>query len=130
MVAIGEAAQRSGVGIETIRYYEREGIVPKPPRAANGRRDYPDALIANLRFIKRCRDLGFPLREAKGLLALSQGDQVNCQDVQNIGHAQLGEVRTKIAELKMLEAALVELTSNCENGSTSCPMLDRLRSAD
>ncbi len=130
MVAIGEAARRSGVGIETIRYYEREGIVPSPPRASNGRRDYPDALIANLRFIKRCRDLGFPLREAKGLLALSQGDQVNCQDVQNIGHAQLGEVRTKIGELKLLEAALVELTSNCENGSTSCPMLDRLRSAD
>ena len=126
MIAIGEAARQSGVPIETIRYYEREGVVPTPQRAANGRRVYSEKEVGRLRFIKRCRDLGFSITEAKGLLSLSEGENDNCATVKDIGTAHLSAVRSKIAELKALEAALEQLTANCKAGSVSCQMLEAL----
>ena len=126
MIAIGEAARQSGVPIETIRYYEREGVVPAPRRAANGRRVYSEKEVGRLRFIKRCRDLGFSITEAKGLLSLSEGENDNCATVKDIGTAHLSAVRSKIAELKALEAALEQLTANCKAGSVSCQMLEAL----
>jgi DNA-binding transcriptional MerR regulator len=129
MSLIGEASKRSGVGIETIRYYEREGIVPKPGRSPNGRRSYTRDDIANLRFIKRCRELGFALQDARALLLISQGGNVDCGNILEFGLAQLEDVRTKIEELRKLEVALEELTSNCKGGSPQCPMLDQIRSA-
>ena len=123
MIAIGEAARLSGVAIETIRYYEREGVVPVPRRAANGRRVYSAKDVGRLRFIRRCRDLGFSVAEAKGLLALSERENGNCAVVKDIGTGHLNAVRSKIAELKALEAALEELTANCQTGSVSCQML-------
>ena len=126
MIAIGEAARQSGVPIETIRYYEREGVVPAPRRAANGRRVYSETEVGRLRFIKRCRDLGFSITEAKGLLSLSEGENDNCAMVKDIGTAHLFAVRSKIAELKALEAALEQLTANCRDGSVSCQMLEAL----
>ncbi|MBW4707956.1 helix-turn-helix domain-containing protein [Roseobacter sp. YSTF-M11] len=126
MIAIGEAARQSGVSIETIRYYERERVVPAPRRAANGRRVYSDKEVGRLRFIRRCRDLGFSISEAKGLLSLSEGENSNCAKVKEIGTAHLNAVRCKIAELTALEAALEELTANCRSGSVSCQMLEAL----
>ena len=126
MIAIGDAASQSGVSIETIRYYEREGIVPAPQRAANGRRVYSEKEVGRLRFIKRCRDLGFAIAEAKALLSLSEGENKNCDVVKDIGTAHLVEVRSKIAELKALEAALEQLTANCQSGSVTCQMLEEL----
>ncbi|MCV0426062.1 MAG: MerR family transcriptional regulator [Roseibium sp.] len=128
MATIGEASRHSGVGIETIRYYEREGIASKPARAANGRRIYTSQEIGELRFIRRCRELGFPLQDVRRLLAISNGNSVNCGEVMQFGRNQLSEVRAKIAELKNLQDALEELTSNCSIGSTKCPMLETLRS--
>ncbi len=126
MIAIGEAARVSGVSIETIRYYEREGVVPIPKRAANGRRVYSPKEVGRLRFIKRCRDLGFSIAEAKGLLSLSESEISNCEVVKDIGTGHLKAVRQKIAELKALEVALEELTANCKAGSVSCQMLEAL----
>ena len=126
MIAIGEAARQSGVPIETIRYYEREGVVPAPQRAANGRRVYSEREVGRLRFIKRCRDLGFSITEAKDLLSLSEGENDNCAMVKNIGTTHLSAVRSKITELKALEAALEQLTANCKTGSVSCQMLAAL----
>ena len=126
MIAIGEAARQSSVPIETIRYYEREGVVPAPKRAANGRRVYTDKQVGSLRFIKRCRDLGFSIAEAKGLLSLSDGEHDNCEMVKDIGTEHLFAVRSKIEELKALEAALIQLTANCKAGSVSCQMLAAL----
>lgn len=128
MTSIGEASRRSGVGIETIRYYEREGVIPKPERAQNGRRIYTADAIADLRFIKRCRELGFSLQVAQRLLEISNGNQINCGEVLEFGATQLSDVRAKIAELQNMETALEELTSNCADGSTRCPMLEALRS--
>ncbi len=123
---IGEAARRSGVTIETIRYYEREGIVPVAERSANGRRRYGMDAVARLRFVKRCRDLGFSISEVKTLLSLAADNGANCARVRSIGEDHLGDVRSKIADLKRLETALVELLSHCEAGRTDCPMLKEL----
>ena len=123
---IGEAAKRSGVAIETIRYYEREGIVPAAERSANGRRRYGAEALARLRFVKRCRDLGFSISEVKALLSLASDESSNCAKVKRIGEDHLDDVRGKIADLGRLETALVELLSHCEVGRTDCPMLKEL----
>ena len=126
MYSIGIAARRSGVGIEAIRYYEREGIVPLAARSANGRRAYDDAAIARLRFVRRCRDLGFSIQQIKALLSLSLADAKCCDDASQIGSLHLDEVREKIADLKRLETALAELLANCAVGRADCPMLLQL----
>ncbi len=127
MIAIGEASRQSGVGIETIRYYEREGLVPKPIRAANNRRLYSERDVGRLRFLKKCRDLGFPLADAKVLLSLSESHDADCQSVKTMAEIHTANVRAKIIELRLLEAALSELTVNCAGGSVACPMLDQLQ---
>lgn len=125
MHPIGEAAAQSGVNIETIRYYEREGVVPKPYRSESGRRLYDDGAIARLRFVRRCRDLGFPLSDIKALLRLNF--QTNaCRQVRDIGAMHLTSVRTKIADLRRLEAALTHLLEQCSDASDQCPALQVL----
>lgn len=124
MFAIGEAARQSGVAIETIRYYERAGIVPRPLRAANGRRAYAPEDVARLRFVRRCRDLGFTMAEARALLRLEEGD---CESVCVLTEMHLDKVRSKIAALKALEAELMALTERCTLGAARCPMLEELK---
>ena len=126
MAAIGEASRLSGVSIETIRYYEREGIISKAERTASGRRTYSDAGISELRFIKRCRDLGFSIQEAVALRGLANEPEGACENVERLGRKHLSDVKTKISELQHLEKALAELVSNCEKGNPDCPMLDAL----
>lgn len=127
MVGIGAASKLSGVGIETIRYYEREGIVPKPERAANGRRVYTDAEIGRLRVLRKCRDLGFSLLDSKILLGLSEQTNSDCAAVREMSQEHIRKIRHKIAELRALKSALEELTANCVSGNVRCPMMDRLR---
>jgi MerR family mercuric resistance operon transcriptional regulator len=127
MIAIGEASRQSGVGIETIRYYEREGILPKPERAPNNRRVYSAEDVGRLRFLKRCRDLGFSLADAKTLLDLSEGGGGDCRAVKDLAELHAANVRAKIDELRRLEAALKELMSNCDSGNAHCPLLSELR---
>lgn len=126
MFEIGTAADRSGVSIEAIRYYEREGIIPKPARAANGRRVYTMAEIARLRLLKTCRELGFSLPDAKSMVEMSEAAHSDCQAVYRMSEKQLAQTRHRIAELQKLEAALNELMENCSAGRTDCPMLAEL----
>lgn len=126
MVSIGQAAIRSGVTIETIRYYEREGIVPKPGRTAAGRRTYTNEEIAKLRFVKRCRDLGLAIPAAKSLLGLAQGSPSNCTSAQKIAQKHLTTVRAKIKLLREMEAALTAMIKQCERSGEQCPILDQL----
>ena len=126
MYPIGIAARRSGVGIEAIRYYEREGIVPAAARGSNGRRVYDDDGIARLRFIRRCRDLGFSIQQVRTLLSLSLSEVNKCTDASRVGILHLDDVRQKIADLQSLESALVELLVNCDHGQAHCPMLLQL----
>ncbi len=129
MFAIEEASRQSGVGIETIRYYEREGIVPKPERASNNRRMYSAHDVGRLHFLRKCRDLGFSLTDAKVLLNLSEGGSEDCQSVQELAELHIFNVRMKINELERLETALNELTASCNSGNVSCPMLAQIRTA-
>ena len=127
MIAIGEASRLSGVGIETIRFYEREGIVPKPERAANNRRLYSQDNVARLTFLKKCRDLGFPLSDAKALLDLSEQMETDCQTAKLIAETHMESVKNKFAALVRLEVALNEVTANCAKGNVECPMLLTLK---
>lgn len=126
MVAIGEASRLSGVSIETIRYYEREGIISKAGRTAAGRRAYTNAEISELRFIKRCRDLGFSISDAVALRNLAKKPSGACETVENLGRKHLSDVQAKLAELEQLESALSELVANCAKGQRDCPMLNSL----
>ncbi|MEQ9327152.1 MAG: helix-turn-helix domain-containing protein [Rhodospirillales bacterium] len=126
MHTIGEASRMSGVHIETIRYYERCGVLPAPTRAANGRRFYRQADIGRLCFIKRCRDLGFGLSDVTALLALAEGEETDCNAAQAVADRHLRKIRTRIEDLRQLERALAELTGNCATGSAHCPMLNEL----
>ncbi len=126
MFTIGEAAKLTGINIETIRYYEREGIVPRPVRTASGRRQFDNQEIATLRFVKRCRDLGFPIVDIRALLALSQGENSVCEQVKEISQTHLGSVRAKIKDLRRLEHALKDLIESCDNNLDECPALRRL----
>lgn len=126
MIAIGEAARQSGVSIETIRYYEREGIVPRPARAENGRRLYAPQDVQRLRFIRRCRDLGFTMAGARALMALSEGREADCALARSITLEHLGEVRRRIADLRRLESSLLRFSEQCKGGKTRCPLIDSL----
>lgn len=126
MHPIGTAARLSGVAIETIRYYEREGVVPKAERSGSGRRLYGKDAIARLRFVKRCRELGFSIPDIRSLLALAQNRQTSCDEAREIGEANLTVVKSKITDLQRMEQALAELVRLCRAGQPDCPMLRHL----
>ena len=130
MIAIGEASRQSGVGIETIRFYEREGIVPPPARASNNRRVYSREDVGRLRLLRRCRDLGFPLSDARLLLDISDGRTGDCRTVRETAERHIATLRERIAALKRMEAALSELKANCDGGRVSCPLLEQLRAGE
>lgn len=126
MFAIGQAADQSGVKIETIRYYEREGIVQKPDRSAAGRRLYTRDGIAKLRLVKRCRDLGFPMPIIRAFLSLTVEQDRSCGEVQAMAEDHLVTINAKIESLVRLRSSLTSLSNSCDNNSASCPMLDAL----
>ena len=126
MHTIGAAARLSGVHVETIRYYEREGVVSLPARSSSGRRLYTEREIMALRFVKRCRDLGFPVEDIKVLLTFPNEGPGVCADVKAVAEMHLYKVRAKIADLIKLETALVQLIEPCGADNADCPALRRL----
>ena len=128
MFPIGRASVQSGVNVETIRYYEREGIVAKPGRSAAGRRLYTPDEIARLRFVKRCRDLGFPMSIIQTLLSLTSDQGRSCGEVKLMAQDHLAAINAKIENLARLRDALQGLSNSCDDGTSSCPMLEALMS--
>ena len=128
MLPIGKASAQSGVNIETIRYYEREGIVSKPGRSTSGRRLYTTDEVAKLRFVKRCRDLGFPIAIIQTFLSLTAKEDRSCGEVKILAEDHLVEINAKIENLVHLREALQSLSKNCDAGTASCPMLVALMS--
>ena len=126
MHPIGVAAELSGVSIEAIRYYERDGVVPEAERSQNGRRTYDEPANARLRFVKRCRDFGFSIKQIKSLIQLSENKDTSCAEASEIGQKHLRDVQEKLNNLKQLESALAELLRNCADGQPDCPMLTHL----
>ena len=127
-LTIGQVARQAGVGIETVRFYERQGLLEEPSRRESGYRQYPEDVVARLRFIKRAKELGFSLKEVKELLALRVDPTVTCAEVKRQAEAKLADIEGKIASLLRMKKALVRLAAVCRGqGPTSeCPILDAL----
>src|SRR5260370_2214429 len=102
-----------GVNVETIRYYERHGLLPKPPRTHSGYRIFSDDAVTRLRFIKHAQDLGFSLKEIKELLSLRVRPGSSCADVRRKAEAKIVDVDQKIQHLQAIKGALVGLTGAC-----------------
>ena len=119
-IRIGELAQRTGCTIETIRYYERVGLLRHPPRSAGRYRLYETEDVRRLAFVRRARELGFTLNEVRTLLALSadHGDST-CGEVRELAARHLADVRVKIADLRAMERALTEAMRRCDAGQLS-----------
>ena len=127
-LTIGELARRGGVNLETIRYYERVGLLPKPPRTSAGYRIFPDDTPRRLRFVKGAQELGFSLREIKELLALRIEPGRTRADVRRRARAKIDDIDQKLRTLRKMKRALVKLSVACHgSGSLSdCPILEGL----
>jgi MerR family mercuric resistance operon transcriptional regulator len=124
---IGELAAATGCHFETIRYYEKVGLLPKPQRTASGYRAYRPGDIARVRFITRGRALGFSLDEIRSLLHLSESPNLACGDVDALARQHLAEVREKLAQLQRMEAELVATIERCRGGQrATCAVLESL----
>ena len=126
MHLIGAAATMSGVHVETIRYYERAGIVPRAARTVSGRRRYTEEDIARLRFVRRCRDLGFSIPDIRTLLGLAEDSEPPLASTKILGERHLERIRRKIDELRELEHAITELIEHRDVARAPFPLLDRL----
>jgi len=130
-MTIGQLAAAAQVNVETVRYYQRRGLLAAPARAAGSIGRYPDAALARLRFIRRAQLLGFSLDEVQTLLSLDQGQA--CASARAIGEHKLADVRQRIRALRMLERALRDLVSQCgstKRSKVNCPLIDALAGAD
>jgi MerR family copper efflux transcriptional regulator len=127
-LTIGVVARRAGVGIDTIRYYEREGLLPEPKRRVSGYRDYEPEMVERLRFIRRAKDLGFTLEGIRELLALSTDRERGVKSVKQRAEARLGEVEQRIRELQRMKRGLKQLIDACPGHGPleHCPILRAL----
>ncbi len=124
---IGSLSRDTGCNIETIRYYERIGLMPAPPRSKGGHRLYEKDHLKRLSFIRRSRDLGFTLEEVRGLLRMIDGHDYTCDEVKVLTLSHLQEVQQKIADLRRLERVLKTMAAECEGGNVpDCPIIDAL----
>jgi len=127
-LTIGKVAERADVGVETVRFYEREGLLEKPTRSASGYRQFDEEVVRRLEFISRAKNLGFTLNEIKELLSLRVGPEVCCKDVKGKADAKIADIETKIVTLRRMKKALVRLATACgEKAITAeCPILEAL----
>lgn len=123
-----ELARLTGCHLETIRYYEKIGMMPGPPRTASGYRIYDDGQVSRLRFIRRARELGFAIDDIRGLLDLVDGGTQTCAEVKERTERHLADVRTKIADLRRIETVLSSTAAKCTGEQVpDCPVLEVLR---
>jgi MerR family mercuric resistance operon transcriptional regulator len=125
---IGEVAGRSRVSVETVRFYERQGLLSRPPRPASGFRDYPAAAVSRIVFIRRAQQLGFSLAEVKDLLQLRVRAGASCEAVRRRAEAKLADVQARIADLRRIQKSVARLVESCEQREPTgnCPILDAL----
>jgi Hg(II)-responsive transcriptional regulator len=125
---VGEVAQGAAVNLQTVRYYERRGLLPKPPRTASNYRMYPEEAVRRVRFIKRAQQLGFSLGEIKQLLSLRASAGTRCLDVRRRAENKLGEIEERIGALRGMQKALTKLIGQCSGRGriTDCPILEAL----
>jgi MerR family mercuric resistance operon transcriptional regulator len=125
----GELARLTGSNLETIRYYEKIGMIPEPPRTASGYRVYDETHVSRLRFILRARELGFAIGEIRGLLGLVDDGTQTCAEVKERTERHLANVRAKIADLQRIEQVLATTAAQCSGENVpDCPVLEALAS--
>jgi len=126
-LTIGALSKRTGCNIETVRYYEKIGVLPQPRRRRSGYRTYADDDVRRLTFVRRARELGFSLEEVKALLRLADEQEPSCGNARDLAVHHLAEVRRRIRDLRAIERVLAETATRCarEEGP-GCPLLDLL----
>ncbi|SRR6266545_379955 len=124
---ISEAAEQAGVNVQTLRYYERRGLLPKPPRRSSGYREFPDDVVRVVRFIKRAQELGFSLDEVEELLHLRRHSGRNRTRIRAVAEEKIRDIAAKIGELERMKRALKTLVHSCHEGTTlECPIIEAL----
>ena len=128
---IKDLARSTGLDTETIRFYEKQGLLPAPPRRANGYRDYGPAHLERLSFIRHCRALDMPLADIARLLALADSPPEDCSDINRLVDAQIGRVRARLQSMRALEKQLLRLRRQCTQSQEgqACGILDELVAA-
>jgi MerR family mercuric resistance operon transcriptional regulator len=122
-----ELAERTGCNLETVRYYEKVGLLPEPPRTSVGYRSYDTTHVRRLRFVLRARELGFSLDEIRELLRLVDELDQPCAEARTIAAAHLDDARAKIADLKRMERVLKDVVAQCGDGTRpECPLMETL----
>lgn len=126
----GQLAQEAGVNVETLRFYERRGLLPSPPRRPSGYREYPKEAVELVRFIQRAQALGFSLQEISELLALREVARATCGDVVILARRKVEQINSKINDLGSMKAALTKLLKDCTGTApiTRCPIIESLAS--
>ena len=125
--AIGAMSRETSVNIETIRYYERIGIMPEPDRTEGGNRQYNHDRLKRLFFIKRCRELGFSIEEIRALLQMVDRADFTCGEVHTMTVDHLATVKNKLSDLRRLEKSLQSMAAECSKGDLpDCPIIDIL----
>jgi Hg(II)-responsive transcriptional regulator len=125
---IGQLAQLAKVTVQTLRFYERKGLLPPPPRRLSGYREYPEETVGIVRFIQRAQELGFTLREIKELLDLRKVARSTCGDVVVVAQRKIEEIDKKIGDLRAMQKALKKLLAECSGDApiTQCPIIESL----
>ena len=125
---IGQLAKAANVNIDTVRYYERRGLIPEPPRKESGYREYTQNYIARIRFVKRAQDLGFSLNEISELMDLRVDSQTVCSDVKKRTEAKVIDIEEKIQSLVRMKQTLTNLLEHCKSQEPTgeCPILAML----
>jgi Hg(II)-responsive transcriptional regulator len=131
-LTIGDVARRAGVGVETVRFYERQGLLAEPQRRASGYRQYDEEAVAVLRFIRRAKELGFTLKEIEGLLGLRLDATATRAEVRRQARAKVADIEAKIADLQRMRDVLQGLIKKCHGDgvTTGCPLLGALEGRD
>ena len=128
---IGEAAEQAGVNVQTLRYYERRGLLRRAPRRTSGYREFTDETVRVVRFVKRAQDLGFTLDEIEELLRLRHDKRRDRGRVRAVAGTRVRDIERRIAELQAMRTALSHLLHCCEEGSTlECPIIEALDGVD
>src|SRR5438270_7125070 len=127
-LTIGHLAREAGINLETVRYYERRGLLPKPPRSASGYRLFPADAAQRLRFIRRTQELGFSLKEIRELLALRVSQRKTSAEVRKRAEAKIADIEGKIKSLELMRKSLRKLTNSCDGCGpiAECPILESL----
>lgn len=131
-LTIGEVAERAKMHIETLRYYERRGLVARPPRSASNYRLYPEDAVQRVRFIKRAQELGFSLKDIKELLSLRATPEAECGEIRAHAEAKIKDIEEKVGVLMAMKSALSKLVTECsgEGPLTDCPILQSLETKE